>query len=92
MFSQCFGMLQLRENEISLPKLSGGTAHIHNLEGTLVKKMYFVGSNASFSLMFFFRHAKTMEGQGSSKKVEGNGNIKNKQIVTNIFVSVQQQY
>jgi len=38
MFSQCFGMLQMRESEISLPKWSGGTAHLCNLEGTLVSK------------------------------------------------------
>jgi len=25
MFSQCFGILQVRNNEISLPKWSGGT-------------------------------------------------------------------
>jgi len=27
-----FGMLQVRENEISLRKLFGGTAHLHTLE------------------------------------------------------------
>jgi len=31
-------------------------------------------------------------GRGSTIKVEGNGSIKNKQTVTDIFVSVQQQY
>jgi len=29
-------MLQVREHEISLPKCSGGTAHLHTLEGTLI--------------------------------------------------------
>jgi len=29
-------MLQLRENEISLGKCSGGIAHLRNLQGTLV--------------------------------------------------------
>jgi len=31
-----FGMLQVRQNEISLRKLSGGTAHLPTLAGTLV--------------------------------------------------------
>jgi len=30
-----FGMLQVRENEISLRKWFGGTAHLRSLEGTL---------------------------------------------------------
>jgi len=47
---------------------------------------------------FFFTHApfqaRQSSGRGSSIQVEGNGKLflKNKQIVTNIFVSVQQQY
>jgi len=35
--------------------------------------MRFVGSDASFSLMLLFRHAKTTV--GGSIKVEGNGNL-----------------
>jgi len=31
-----FGMLQVRENEIALRKLSGGSAQLRTLEGTLV--------------------------------------------------------
>jgi len=31
-----YGMLQVRENEFSLRKLSGDTAHLRTLEGTLV--------------------------------------------------------
>ena len=34
MFSQCFGMLQVCQNEISLPKWSGGTAHFRGTEKT----------------------------------------------------------
>jgi len=33
-----FGILQVRKNEISLRKYSGGTAHLRTLEGTLVTK------------------------------------------------------
>jgi len=68
-------MLQVRENEIFLPKRSGGTAHIRNLEGPLAQKMRFVGSNASYSIMLLFRHAEITIGQGSSEQVEGNGNL-----------------
>ena len=32
-----FGMLQEHENEVSLRKWSGGTAHLRTLEGTLPK-------------------------------------------------------
>jgi len=38
MFPQSFGMLQVRENEISLPKWSGGTVHFRKLERTLVSE------------------------------------------------------
>jgi len=31
-----FGMLQVRENEISLRKWSDGTAHLRTVEGTLI--------------------------------------------------------
>jgi len=36
MFSQCFGMLQVCRNEISLRQWSGGSAQLRTLEGTLV--------------------------------------------------------
>jgi len=68
-------MFQVPENEISLPKWSGGIAHFRNLRGHWLKKMRFVGSNASFSLMLLFRHGETTVGQGSSNSVEGNGNL-----------------
>ena len=42
--------------------------------------------------MLLFRHAKTTVGYWEQYKVEGKENIKNKQNVTNIFVSVQQKY
>jgi len=43
-------------------------------------------------MISLFRDAGPTVGQGGSK-VEGNGtNKKNKQTVTNMFVSVQQQY
>jgi len=72
---------------------SGGTAHFRNLEENWFQNLRFVGSNASFSLMLLFRHAKTTVGQGEQYKSWGKRKlIKNKQIVTNIFVSVQQQY
>jgi len=32
----CFGMLQVRENEISLRNSSGGPEYLHTLEGTLL--------------------------------------------------------
>jgi len=35
-----FGMLEVRENEISLRKLSGGTAQLRNLAGTLLTNHY----------------------------------------------------
>jgi len=57
-------MSQLRENEISLPKWSDVIAHFRNLEGTLVKKMRCVGSNASFRLMLLFRNTETTVEQG----------------------------
>jgi len=38
-FTSEFGMLQVRENEISLRKWSaGGTAHLRASDGTLAKK------------------------------------------------------
>ena len=44
------------------------------------------------NMISLFRDAGPTVGQGGSK-VEGNGtNKKNKQTVTNMFVSVQQQY
>jgi len=36
MYDIKYGMLQVRENEISLRKGSGGTAQLHSLEGTLI--------------------------------------------------------
>jgi len=33
-----FGLLQVRKNEISLPKCSGSSAHLRTLEGTLVTR------------------------------------------------------
>jgi len=71
MFSQCFGMLQVRENGISLPKCSGGTAHVRNCGS----KNVLCWQQCFFSLMLLFGHAETTVGQGSSKKVEGNGNF-----------------
>jgi len=48
---QCFGMLQVRENEISLRKWSDGTAHLRTFRGSVgCKKMRFVGSNASLHI------------------------------------------
>jgi len=35
MLFQCFGILQVRENAISLCNTSGGTAQLHTFEGTL---------------------------------------------------------
>jgi len=35
-----FGMLQVRENEISLSKCTGGLAHLCILEGTLVAMVF----------------------------------------------------
>jgi len=43
-------MLQVRENEISLRKWSGGTAHLRTLEKTLVAK------NALCWQQCFFKH------------------------------------
>ena len=36
-----FRLLQVREIKISLRKWSGGTAHLHTLEGTVVTNMTF---------------------------------------------------
>jgi len=36
MLFQCFGMLQVRENEISLRNSSGGPGYLLTLEGTLL--------------------------------------------------------
>jgi len=48
---QCFGILKNARDEI-LRKWSGGTAHLRTFRGSIVsKKMRFIGSNASFSLM-----------------------------------------
>jgi len=44
-------MLYVRENEISLCKLSDGPAQLPTLEEHWLQKMRFVGSNASFSHM-----------------------------------------
>jgi len=48
-FFQCFGRLQVRENEISLCKWSGGTAQFRTLEAgagpaSNVRVVYFSGS------------------------------------------------
>jgi len=42
---QRFGMLQVHENEISLRKWFGGTAHLRTLEGTLVLALLVVKQN-----------------------------------------------
>jgi len=44
-------MLQVRGMRFQR-KCSGGTAQLRILEGAFIAKMHFVGSNASFSLMF----------------------------------------
>ena len=62
-------MLQVRENEISLPKWSGGAlAHFRNLVGHWLQKLRFVGSNACFSLMLLFRHAEITVGREEQYK------------------------
>jgi len=54
-----FGILQVRENEISLRKCSGSSAHLRTLEGTLVirKSARFDNNDSAFpklSYFFFF--------------------------------------
>jgi len=45
-------MLQVRENEISLRKWSGGTAHFRTLEGILVHILYHkIGVRVVFKMM-----------------------------------------
>jgi len=42
-----FGMLQVRENEISLRKWAGGTAQLRTLEGTLIDVKYNIAFTAT---------------------------------------------
>jgi len=92
MFSQYFGMLQVRDNETSLPKRSGGTAHFRKLGGHWFKNCTLLATMLPFSLMHLFRHAETTVGRGAVQWLREMESMKNKQIVTSIFVSVQQQY
>jgi len=49
---QCFGMLRVLENEISLWKRSGGTAHLRILEGTMISSIWILAVFTHFHVSF----------------------------------------
>jgi len=67
-FSQCFGILQVRKSEISLRQWSAGAAQLRTLEGTLV----LLHANANYALFwqqcFFSHNIKHRRSQGGAKE------------------------
>ena len=52
MLKQCFGMLHVLENEISLWKRSGDTAHLRILEGTMISSIRILAVFTHFHVSF----------------------------------------
>ena len=52
MRKQCFGMLHVLENEISLWKRSGGAANLRILEGTMISSIWILAEFTHFHVSF----------------------------------------
>jgi len=84
---QCFGILKNARDEILRKWSGGGTAHLRTFRGSIVsKKMRFIGSNASFSLMICTWYkpvvSKLVQWKSHLQKTKNTSELQNQLVVS----------